>query len=215
MDERVDALYEQPAGAFVAARDRLAKELKAEGAVKAAQEVKSLKKPTVVAATLNRIARDHPEEVEALLAAGQALERASGQALREAGRARRDAVQALVRRAPAAHRDAVSATLEAALVDADLAAHLAAGRLAKEAEAPAVFGFGALPEPGEEEPEPEPEVDVAGLEQEAEEAREALAQAREALDAARRALDAAEAALGAAEERAEEAEAAWRAVRSR
>ena len=53
MDERVDALYELPAGEFIAARDRLAKELKAEGQVRAANEVKGLRKPTVVAAAPN------------------------------------------------------------------------------------------------------------------------------------------------------------------
>lgn len=216
MDERADALYELPAGEFVAARDRLAKELKAEGAVKAAQEVKALKKPTVVAAALNRIARDHPDEIQSLLDAGTALESASGAALRAAGRARRDAVQAVVRLAPAAHRDGVSGTLEAALVDPDLATALVAGRLTKEAEAPAVFGFGALPEPADDAPadEPEPAVDVEALQREADEAQEALAAARADVDDARRAFEEAEAALVDATERAESAAAALGTVRS-
>ena len=212
MDERADALYELPAGEFVAARDRLAKELKAEGQVKASQEVKALRKPTVVAAALNRIAREDPGAVDALFAAGEALASATGDALREASRARREAVQAIARRAPAAHRDAVAATLEAALVDEAVAADLRAGRLTKEAEAPAVFGFGTLPDAA---PEPEPDVDVEALEAEASAAAEAVATAEEEVELARRSLERAEARLARAGERLADAEAALGAVRSR
>lgn len=217
MDERIDALYDVDPSTFVTARDALAKALKAEGDAVAAKEVKALRRPTVAAAALNRIARDHPDEIDDLLEAGRALAGARGAALREAGRARRDAVQRLARRAPAAQRDAVAATLEAALVDAELATDLRAGRLTHEAEPPATFGFGAMPDTGADatpEPEPEPEVDVEALHREAAEAEAAVELAEAAARAARRALDDAEARLEAAKRRAADAAAALREVGS-
>lgn len=215
MDERIDALYDVDPSTFVTARDALAKALKAEGDAVAAKEVKALRRPTVAAAALNRIARDHPDEIDDLLEAGRALAGARGAALREAGRARRDAVQRLARRAPAAQRDAVAATLEAALVDAELATDLRAGRLTHEAEPPATFGFGAMPDTGADAtPEPEPEVDVEALHREAAEAEAAVELAEAAARAARRALDDAEARLEAAKRRAADAAAALREVGS-
>jgi hypothetical protein len=152
----------------------------------------------VAAAALNHVARRQPGAVLAVLEAGAALAAAtSPDALREAGRARREAVQAVVRLVEPAHRDAVAATLEAAMVDPDLAAEVRAGRLAREAEAPATFGFGSLPEPdsaaGQAGGEAAaPGVDVEALEREVAEAAAALELADAAVDAARRTLEQAE-----------------------
>lgn len=217
MDGRVDALYELDPADFVAARDELVRALKAEGERDAAAEVKALRRPTVAAAAVNRVARDHPDEVTALLEAGRALAAAEeGPALREASRARRDAVQRLVRHVPEQHRDAAAATFEAALTDDEVAAAVTAGRLSKEAEAPATFGFGALPEPSDDPepapPEAEPEVDVDALRREAAEAVAALDLAEAAEQAARRALEEAQARREAAERRAAQSEAALREV---
>ncbi len=62
----IDELYGVPLEDFVAARDELAKELIAAGDGDEAKRVKSLRKPTVTAWTLNRLARERPELMAAL-----------------------------------------------------------------------------------------------------------------------------------------------------
>jgi hypothetical protein len=150
----VDDLYDLPAGEFVAARDQLVKRLRQEKQREAAAEVAKLRRPSVVAAAVNRVARSHPDDVDALLDAGAALRDAqegavggasrgqSGDALREAMRARRDVVRRLAGEAvklagSEAHRDEVVATLEAASVDADTGDLVRRGRLTKEVAPPA------------------------------------------------------------------------------
>jgi hypothetical protein len=58
---------------FVAARNRLVKALKADGKREMAAEVSGFRRPTVVAAELNRVLRADPETLEALLEAANAL----------------------------------------------------------------------------------------------------------------------------------------------
>jgi hypothetical protein len=206
VDSRADALYDLEPTAFVAARDELARALKAEGDAAGAKAVRALRRPTVAAAALNQVARRHPAAVLAVLEAGEALAAATSPGdLREAGRARREAVQAVVRLVERAHRDAVAATLEAALVAPALAADVRAGRLAREAEAPATFGFGSLPEPDPVASQASgeaaaPAADVEALEREVAEAAAALELAEATVDAARRTL-------GQAEERRSDASA--------
>ena len=200
----VDDLYSLPPAEFTAARDALAKRLRAEGDKDAAAEVKKLRRPTVGAWAVNTVAREQPELVEAVRAAGAALGEAQRanikgtqrDALRAATAARRDAVSAAVRAAVAlageAQRDAITATFEAAAAGDE---SVRDGRLSKELEAPSGFGvLGDLPdvpdpEPEEEpEEEPEPEVD-----------REAIAAAEREVEAARRAVQEAEDRLARAE----------------
>jgi hypothetical protein len=94
--------------------------------------VKKLRKPSVVAWAVNVAARGHPEDVSALLQAGDELRRAQqaaisggGQAeLRAAAQARRAIIASLTDAATSAlgpragpHRDAIASTFEAASVD--------------------------------------------------------------------------------------------------
>ena len=65
-DAALQRLYAVPPEEFVAVRNALAKELVQAGNRKTAEEVKSLRKPTVVVWALNRVARDHRDGVEAL-----------------------------------------------------------------------------------------------------------------------------------------------------
>lgn len=158
-DDEVDALYEVEPGAFVAARDALARELRGRGEKERAAEVKGLRRPSVAAWALNQIARRRADDVAALVAAGQAVQEAQARAvssgdrdgLRSASDERRRLVQSLAKQATslagAAHRDAVVATLEAASLDPDAAAPLLAGRLTRELDAPAMFGLAGMPEP--------------------------------------------------------------------
>ena len=141
----------------MAARDRLAAELKEAGKTDAAAEVKKLRRPSVVAWAVNVTSRERPEDVQALREAGRALRRAQrkalsgggGEDLREATDARRALVQTLadagvaaIGERGAAHRDAIAATFDAASVDDELGERLEAGTLEREARPTA--GFGAI-----------------------------------------------------------------------
>jgi hypothetical protein len=152
--DQIDALYALPASEFVAARNALAKRLKAEKRKDEAAEVSALRKPTVVAWALNQVARDDPEAVAILVDAAQAvadaqravMEGGDARALRAASAAQRGAaaevVEPAVRLAGANNADAVTATLDAALADEQLTGRLRAGTLTETLDAPAGFGFG-------------------------------------------------------------------------
>lgn len=134
------------------ARDALARALRSTDRA-ASDAVKRLRKPTVAAWGLNAVARAHPADVDALLAAGDALRaaqeaalRGDASGLRSATEDRRRAVGTLAGRVAALLGSApagVSATLEAAAVDPEVGALLKAGRLDRERSAAAAgFGFG-------------------------------------------------------------------------
>ena len=150
-------LFALPPEEFVAARDRLAAELKDAGNADEAAEVKKLRRPSIVAWAVNAATRERPEEVAALREAGQALRRAQrkalsgggGEDLRRATDDRRALIQSLADAGVAAigarggaHRDAIAATFDAASVDDELGERLQAGTLEREARPTA--GFGAI-----------------------------------------------------------------------
>ncbi|HEY6758178.1 MAG TPA: hypothetical protein VI318_01765 [Baekduia sp.] len=151
MADPVDALYAGELEDFVGARDALAKALRADGDRAAAAAVKKLPKPTRAAWAVNRLVRERPDEVRALVEAGDALAGAQEQlldgadpeVLRGAAEAARRLVDALAAEAPVdgAAKDKVRATLHAATVDPDVRAEVAAGRVVKERSA---SGFGGL-----------------------------------------------------------------------
>ncbi|MDQ1569033.1 MAG: hypothetical protein QOF96_3913 [Actinomycetota bacterium] len=152
-------LYGLPLEEFTPARDALAKELKAAGRKDEAAEVKALRKPTLAAWALNRAARDHPDAVERLRAAGADLRAAQNEALagdasrlRDAGRAladevdrvsglAADALRAAGRPATAAQQEKLAATLRTAAVDDTAGDALARGVLVDDLEA---TGFSLL-----------------------------------------------------------------------
>ena len=154
----IDALYELPPEQFIAARDRLFKQLRDDGRSADAQRVKSQRRPTVPAWAINQVVRQHQREVDELLAAGEDLRRAQQRALsgkgggdlREASERRRNALRAVAQaaeatleqadRASAPHLEAIRTTFEAASLDQQAAAELREGRLVKEFDAPAGFG---------------------------------------------------------------------------
>jgi hypothetical protein len=205
----VDDLYALPPAEFTAARDTLAKRLRAEGDKAAAAEVKALRRPTVAAWAVNQVARDQPALVDAVVAAGRDLVAAQETLLGGGGRdelraamaARRDAVAAATRAALAlageAHRDAIHATFDAAATEDGAGEAVRSGRLTRELDPPSSFallgGFTAPVEPDEPEAE-EPPVDEAARA----EARAAVAAAREGLAAAEARRDDAGRALEAA-----------------
>ena len=157
--DEVDALYLLDPAEFVAARDALAKELKAAGDADAARDVKALKRPTKAAWAINQVARSHVDEMTDLLDAGSALRARQAEALsggdagalREAAADRREAVRVLVAHVVALAGDAVredaAGTFEAASVDDAIGALVAAGRLTAVVSRPSDMGFGGMPDP--------------------------------------------------------------------
>ena len=154
-----DDLYALPVEEFTKARDELAKELRQAGKKEAADEVKSLRKPSVSAWAVNQAVRRRPQEAKALVKAGDELRKAqrgvvSGRdpaQLREANSAHRRLVEELTDEARAAleERGAATAgtvtrvaqTLRAASIDKEASKALTAGTLAEDVEQ---AGFGPL-----------------------------------------------------------------------
>jgi hypothetical protein len=151
-----DDLYALDPDEFVPARDKLVRAL-SKTDPKAAVQVRKLRRPTVAAWAINRVVRDDPEAIGALLDAGERLRDAQERALRGDAKALRKAtddrrravatVAALVAEVlgdrASGQSAAVSATLEAATVDESVAALLRQGRLDRERSAAnAGFGFG-------------------------------------------------------------------------
>ena len=219
-------LFALPPEEFVAARDRLAAELKDAGSTDAAAEVKKLRRPSIVAWAVNTASRDRPEEVAALREAGQALRRAQrkalsgggGEDLRRATDDRRALIQSLADEGVAAigarggaNRDAIAATFDAASVDDELGERLQAGTLEREARPTAGFGaiegFEVLQGGGSEEDDDSVEEDPA------EARRERTREARAAEQRAAAAERVAEKARHRAEDLKEKAAAAVTAAR--
>lgn len=157
-DPEVQELYRGPPEGFIAARDGLVQRLREEGRDTDAAAVKKLRRPTVAAWALDRLAEDQPDALGALLEAGEALARAqratlSGRdpkALREATTTRRDLVAQLseaasqilrdAERSPDPHLEDIRGTLEAASVDEEIGGHLRAGTLERTSRPSAGFG---------------------------------------------------------------------------
>jgi hypothetical protein len=145
--QAIDALYELHPGEFVAARNALAKRIRAEDRA-ASDEVRKLAKPSVAAWALNTVSGRRRDDVEDLRSTGPAIARAQEQAvagedaseLRRLTEHRRQLVRSLADEAVAlvgeAHRDEVEETLQASSVDADVGDRLARRRLSADHAAP-------------------------------------------------------------------------------
>jgi hypothetical protein len=144
VDEIADRLYALAPEEFTAARDDAAKEADSADLRKA---VKALRKPTAAAHEVNRLVRERPGDIDALLDLGEQLRAAMGRDANEVRRLteeRRQLVSSLVDRdLTAAVQEDVAATLEAATADPDLGAAVRSGRLVKPLR---YVGFGALPD---------------------------------------------------------------------
>ena len=165
-------LYGLPLEEFTPARDALAKELKAAGRKDEAAEVKSLRKPSVAAWALNRVAREHPDAVEGLRAAGAVLREAqdavcrghpdpgnvgrrrpparrrpgAGRGGRPGGRARWPTSSGRAGRpASAAQQEKIVATLRTAAVDDDAGRRSGPRRPGRGARSPPASRSGSAP----------------------------------------------------------------------
>lgn len=224
-EDPVDALYAVEPKEFIAARDALAKELRAQGDGEAAAAVKALRRPTVAAWALNQLARDDAARVRSLLDAAAQLRSAQADALRSgdpaelrtATRAWRDAVrdatEAAVARTTESQRDDIIATLEAAVADESVADALRAGRLSSAAHGGSGFDVAGMPDVGELAPAASKAKgakapDRKRLERALEDAEAALADATARVEDARAAVLDAEHVLHQREQRARDAQAA-------
>jgi hypothetical protein len=157
VDERLDALYRERPGAFVAGRDRLAKDLRAAGAGEEAGRIKALRRPSVAAWLINAAALSEPELLEAFAEASSRLGEVQGRALegqedavaewREAAARERKANSAVVEAGRALASEAgekvsskaiesAGETLQAAAGDPELRERVMRGRLEREESAP-------------------------------------------------------------------------------
>lgn len=148
-------LYGLPQEEFTKARDELAKELRKAGKKDAADEVKALRKPTVSAWTVNQLARRHPQDIKALVKAGDEMRKAQRaavggrgpQALRDATRSHKERLDDLTSAArhelgaEGATLQRVAQTLRGASVDKEASKALLSGTLTADFEQ---AGFGPL-----------------------------------------------------------------------
>ena len=139
-----DELYGLPPSAFIQARDERAGQARAAGDRDLADAIRKLRRPTVSAWLVNRLAREAPAQVDELLEVGESLREAqqalAGDRLRELSTQRRRLVTGLVQEArrlaeqsgqafgAPAERE-VQETLEAALADPAIAEAVRSGRL--------------------------------------------------------------------------------------
>ena len=226
LERELDALYQLPVDRFTAARNELAKRLRADGQGEDAQQVKALRKPTAAVWLINRLAREDELDIQRLLKAGESMTRTqakvargqSGEAFLEA---RREEQRALERLAHAARKladregvgssaiDRATQTLRAAALTEEGRKLLKRGRLTEELQPPgfeALTGLTFAPRPHAQE-------DTAdGQRGKLKEARESLrhlrTQQRELRAAARAAARAADRAEAEAQQKREHAAAA-------
>ena len=201
LDDALNELYDAAPEEFVAERKRLAKQLKADGHKADAGHVAKLRKPTVAAWALNRLARDHRRDIDLLLDSGHRLRAAQARVLRgearemfeQAQRTERETIGRLVRGADqllgerggasSTVLEQVAASLHAAAVSEQGREILAAGQFT---EPLTLEGFDAVaglaPPPSKRAAKPKPSRSTEELKQ----ARAELADARKRLRDAER-----------------------------
>ncbi|TCC28033.1 hypothetical protein [Kribbella speibonae] len=160
-EEAADAVYAAPAADFIATRNELAKQLKADGDALGSTRLKALRKPTVAAWIANLVARKLPDELDDLLALGDEFREATadldGERLRDLTPKRHRLLDKLAKEAARLAADEgqkVSAdvgqklreTLDAALVDPAAGDAVREGRLSSALRH---VGFGVVDENGE------------------------------------------------------------------
>jgi hypothetical protein len=156
-EERLDELYREHPEEFVAGRNQLAKEMRAEGDREEADRIKKLRRPSVAAWLINRTALSSREPLSEFAAASRGLEEAQTRALegdddavaewRAAAAREREANAAVVETAAGLARDSghsvnqralelVGETLRAAAGNSDLRDRVMRGRVEREQSAP-------------------------------------------------------------------------------
>ena len=219
-----DELYGLPLEEFTEARNRLVRQHQDRGDKKGADQIRSLRKPSVAAWAVNQLARRHPDEMRELMDLREKLASGDASAFRSASAEQRKLVASLTDHARpilegsghSASRstiDAISKTLLAGGTEAERDV-IRSGCLTREL---APSGFEGLPGLGGALPEEETEagggVDTRAAQRAEELAKKAGAAEREAervqiqADAARREAEGLEGSAERARARAQEARA--------
>jgi hypothetical protein len=110
-EDPVQGLYALPLDRFIAARTALARELKQAGEKERAEEVAALRKPSLVAWTVNQLAHTRRRDVDLLLDAGKRLVDAQQASISTGGRGDLDAAQSSLRSAVSTLTSAAGAIL--------------------------------------------------------------------------------------------------------
>ena len=191
MRDPVDELYGLPLEEFTEARNRLIRELQDRGDKEGANQVRSLRKPSLAAWAVNQLARRHQDELRALMELRDKLASGDASAFRSASTEQRKLVASLTDHArpileeaghPASRStiDAISKTLLAGGTEMERD-QILSGRLTREL---APSGFEGLPGLGtalpEDETEEEGGVDTRAAQRAEELAKKAEAAEREA-----------------------------------
>ena len=236
-------LYGLPLDRFTPERNALARELRQRGERDRAAEVAKLRKPSVAAWAVNQLVRTQQRDVEALFAAGDALQAAQADVVAGRGDARslwsaaeteRAALAGLTKKAggllsPEGHElapaklEQVSDTLHAAAIDADAREQLRDGCLVRELQhvglgALGAAGGGDAPAPPARTARAKPPADDRAADRKAAErsaARQVEAAARREHELAARAVEAAQERRDRADEALTEAEESLSAARER
>lgn len=163
----LDVLFSADPNEFVATRDHLVRELRAEGDKTRANEVKQLRRPPVPVWALNQIARADPASIRTLVGTAatarqvqvEVMNGADPSALRHALAERRDAIEHVIAsataiieesgRSVATYERELADTLNAIVTDDEVAEQLQAGRLVNtpRRDDADVDIFAGLPEP--------------------------------------------------------------------
>jgi hypothetical protein len=222
LESAVEELYAGSPDDFIEHRKELVVQARAAKDRALVTALGKLRRPTRSAWLVNLYAREAPDELQALLDLGEALQAAqqqlSGPDLRRLSADRGKTLAAATRRAvtlgrdhgydaPEAARSEVSQTLQAALADPEVASQVRAGRVT-QAHTYGGFGFDAstgLAPPRDPAPEKEPDDAEPGDETGTADEERAEAEAEERRAEAEREAERAEAELGAAAEAADEA----------
>jgi hypothetical protein len=221
--EALDDLYRGSLEEFTAARNELAKELRGDGKVAAADWVKALRKPSRAAWLVNQLSVRKADEVTDLLELGKELRAAQEEMLagspdraklRDAAQGEQRAVDSLTRAAEAIGGEhgagaqvltRVGETLQAAAGDPGVAEAIERGRLTREQRAASVGLIGTGAPPSSPARKRSKDQDVAERR-----ARQQLAKRRQAaerkLAAAEKKLDRERSGLERAREKVEQAE---------
>jgi hypothetical protein len=195
LEREVDALYQLPLDHFTAARDELAKRLRADGQTGEAREVKALQKPTVAVWLVNRLVREDELDVQRLIKAGESLTEAHLKAAEAHSserflEARREEQRALERLARAAHQlanregvgssaiDRAIQTLRAASLTDEGRQLLKRARLTEELQPPGFEALTGLMNTPSRQPSERPQAQA----EEPADRRRALKKARESLN---------------------------------
>jgi hypothetical protein len=224
VDDQIAELYGLPLDEFTSARDKLSKQLRAEGDKDSASRVKALKKPNIAAWALNQLAHRYPGGLEELFEVTARVRDAQRKVMsgRKADlRAATDERNAVVARLTKLAQDVLEAgghaaagqtmsaigdSLVAVASDEQGADALRSGTLSREFKPGAVVDVGVLgvvSDEQDDEPEAEPDGDAGR--------RAALRAARDRVEKTALAADAAEA---EAKRLADEADQADRRARS-